>query len=337
MPRSDRLDNEDGREVVCPAPQRTLALSLPDWNTQMDLGMHAAFLPQQGALPEEQCWAADGCVSQWPVQAAEYPFANGTAAGFDATFMYGAVNKDIEPIYREDIEPIYREDSSATYNAGNWVRCGADGSGMCGDNLYVYGDNLYVYGDNSYVHGGNSYVYGDNSYGDNSYGDNSYGDNSYGDNSNVYGDSTCMYGMGVFAINSTAGTTVGSGPSPSRNTTVERHSTTTTTPMTTTMTTTPMVMATPGDRNCHVPNSFDEGTSSYTASSTANYEPIPTESPSESSSFEQTVPANAHLQTLNAASMGITNTSTWQETGELMSPEELDSLLERHKDQIFAI
>jgi hypothetical protein len=96
-------------------------------------------------------------------------------------------------------------------------------------------------------------------------------------------------------------------------------------------------MATPGDRNCHVPNSFDEGTSSYTASSTANYEPIPTESPSESSSFEQTVPANAHLQTLNAASMGITNTSTWQETGELMSPEELDSLLERHKNQIFAI
>jgi hypothetical protein len=278
MPRSDRLDSEDSVEMVCPAPQRTLVLPFTEWsgaNTQMDLGVHAAFLPQQGALSEEQCWAADGCVSNaalWPVQAAEYPFANGTAAGFDATLMHGAVNKDIEPIYGED--------SSATYNAGNWARCGAGGSCLYGaGGSAMYEDNPYLYGDGTYMSGG------------------------------------CMYGTGVtyanaagsldvFATDSTAGTTIGSGSSPSRNTAVESHSTTTTMPMVTTTTTS---MTTPGNRSCYVPNSPGAGTSSYIASSPADYAPIPTESLSESSSssFGQAVPAHTHLQDLDVESTSI--------------------------------
>ncbi|CAG5189786.1 uncharacterized protein ALTATR162_LOCUS12084 [Alternaria atra] len=227
IPRSDRLDSEDSVEMVCPAPQRTLVLPFTEWsgaNTQMDLGVHAAFLPQQGALSEEQCWAADGCVSNaalWPVQAAEYPFANGTAAGFDATFMYGAVNKDIEPIYGED--------SSATYNAGNWARCGAGGS--------------------------------------------------------------CLYGAGGSAMY---------------------------------------------EDNPYFPGA---GTSSYIASSPADYAPIPTESLSESSSssFGQAVPAHTHLQDLDVESTSIMQNFTWQETGGLMSSEQLNSLLERYEPGFHAI
>ncbi|KAI0606746.1 hypothetical protein TUN199_08999 [Pyrenophora tritici-repentis] len=294
-PRFGQTENEDSGEVVCPAPKRTLTLPLTEWigaNAQMDLGLHAPSFPQQGASSEEQRWAADGYVfnaALWPVQAAEYPFAGSTATGLDAALMHGTV----------DNEPIYG-DSSATYNAGNWSRWGADSPclyGAGGSYMHGAGDPA-MYGDSSYMYGDSSYMYGDNSY--------------------MYGHDTCMSGTGatcmnaagsldVFPTDITTGTTIGNGSSPSRNTAVEGYSTTATT------TTTP---------SCYVPNSPGAGTFSYTASSSADYGPIPTEFPSESSSFGQVVPVDTHPQGLNAESTSIMNTEG------LMSSEELNSLLE---------
>ena len=185
------------------------------------------------------------------------------------------------------------------YNAGDWVGRGAGGSCLHG--------------------AGGSAMYEDNSY--------------------LCGDGTYMYEMGVtyanaagsldvFATDSTAGTTIGSGSSPSRNTAVESYSATTTTSMTT-----------PGNQSGYVPNSPSAGTSSYIASSPADYAPIPTESLSESSSssFGQAVPAHTHLQDLDVESTSIMQNFTWQETRGLMSSEQLNSLLERYEPGFHAI
>jgi hypothetical protein len=137
-----------------------------------------------------------------------------------------------------------------------------------------------------------------------------------------------------FSTDSTAETTIGSGSSPSRNTAVETYSTTAITPMIAT-TTTPM--ATPGSRSCCVFNSPGADTFGYTASSSVDYGPTLTESHSESSSSGQIMPANTYLQGLNAESIGIMNTFTSEETGGLMSSEELYSLLERFEASFDAI
>lgn len=272
---------------MCPAPRRPLALPLTEWsgaNAQMEIGVHASDFPQHSALFKEQRWAADDCVSDvalQPVQAAEYPFASSTATGLDAALMHKADNGAIDNV------PTYGEDSSAPYSVDNWARCGADSS-------YPYG-------------AGGPAMYEDDTY--------------------MYGDGTCMYGTGISYMNSagnlgacatdiTAGTMIGCGSSPSRDTTIERYSTTTTTPI-----------ITPGNRSRFDSNGSAADTSNYTANGPVDHESTAAESPSESLLFGRVAPANTHPQGLNAESMSIMNMLTWQEAGGLMSSEQLYLLL----------
>ena len=301
--------------MVCPAPVRPLELPLTEWSgvyAQTDFDVNTDFFPQQDALSEEQRWTADGrgsSMTLWPVQAAEYPLAGSTVAGLEAALMRGTANEAV------DSGITYGGDSSATYSAGDWAgwtadsacsngagslyMCGAGGPAMSGDSSYMYGDDMCMNRHGMCMNRHGMCIYGHGTY--------------------MYGPGTYMDAAGsldMFATNRTTETSIGSGPSPSRNTALESYNTAMA-----------MSMATPANRSCYISSNPGADGFSHTMNSWVHCEPIPAESSSESSSFGQDMCAETHPQDPNAESVSMTDTFTRQESEGFMSSDELKLLL----------